>query len=50
MLESNCVVVIELIISNRGIFENRNLRPEDNYYKITNKIYNDIQFKALCYN
>ena len=25
------------------------MRPEDNYFKITNKIYNDIQFKAICY-
>ena len=39
-----------MIIHNKGILEGKTLRPEDNYYKITNKIYNDIQFKAICYN
>jgi hypothetical protein len=50
MMEANSIVVIELFVHNRGLLENRPLHPEDNYYKITNKIYNDIQFKAICYN
>jgi hypothetical protein len=43
-------MVIELIMHNRGIFEGKQLNHADNYFKITNKIYNDIQFKAICYN
>jgi len=50
MLVSNCIVIIELVINNKGILAGNTLSPSDNYYKITNKIYNDIQFKAICYN
>ena len=50
MLASNCIVIIELVINNKGILAGTTLSPSDNYYKITNKIYNDIQFKAICYN
>ncbi len=43
------------MIVNRGVLVNgsvmlNHVKNEDNHYRIINKIYNDIQFKAMCYN
>ena len=50
MLENNSVVIIKLVVNSLGIFEGKALNLEMNYFKITNKIYNDIQFKCVCFN
>jgi len=54
MLSRNMVVIIKLIINNQSIFEKegkgKEMTMSSNYYKITNKIYNDIQFKCMTFN
>lgn len=50
MLEKNMVLIIKLVLNNRGIFAQKELNIAENYYKITNKIYNDIQFKCMSFN
>lgn len=46
------VVIIKLIINSQGIFgkDAKDTNISANYYKITNKIYNDIQFKCMTFN
>jgi hypothetical protein len=50
MLESNSVVIVKLVVHSLGVFEGQRLRPEMNYFKVTNKIYNDIQFRCMCFH
>ena len=40
--EHNTVVVLRLELKGAGV--------EENYFKVTNKISNDIQFKTMCYH
>lgn len=50
MLDNNSVIIIKMVINSWGVFEGSALNLDLNYYKITNKIYNDIQFKCMCFN
>lgn len=50
MLENNSITIIKLVINSLGVFHNKTLHPEMNYYKITNKIYNDVQFRCMNFH
>lgn len=50
MMKNNSLIIIKVVINSVGIFEGKALNIALNYYKITNKIYNDIQFRTMSFN